>query len=426
MADTNSIPWSTLLGLLSSDKTFIVKTLDTLFVDPTTSDLQWYFTNKTGSISKKKKDSTSIDNVIDRFSRFSLANPFNSEAFVGVFVDSAVGLRKNMKSDELQLFLKSNIKALNKAGSFLQVYLRPLRGADVIFTCESSRNEDNDQYNHDIIIRHQHQSGSNSADSNNKHEVTESITSQLTSISDFIVECLRSIHGVVVDKLTIECIVDDNQHAWLSGVSQCETLIISNNSEDHEQKQTIDTVATREQVGFGGGHQSSPKKSPKKSSKKALPQDQQLQLSPTKTGKENGNSPSTNPASESNSNKQTHTAPALLTHQENVTENKYTLYQEELNDPEDELLPELNNLNNVTSTSKYGGNENSKLSSKLNSKKETVGGKSGKKKAQVGPNGTAGFRRSLIDEPPSFELMAKFAAERDRYVYMCVLIDILH
>lgn len=66
-----------------------------------------------------------------------------------------------------------------------------------------------------------------------------------------------------------------------------------------------------------------------------------------------------------------------------------------------------------------GGQAHSKLAdtagayvgSKLEDKKKSPGRNKKKKDLKTGDSG---FRRSLLDEPPNVELMAKFAAEKER------------
>lgn len=331
MSGQAHLPWSSLVDMLTSDKKRSIKTLDTVFVNPADHTLQWYFTSKSGSVSKKKKDSTSVENIIDRFSRFSLSNPFNAEGIVGVLVDIPAGLRKWMKKDELSTYLLENIADLDKAGTFLQVYLRPLRGADVVFTCESTRTETG--YNHEIIVVHQHHN--TTRDTSAKHEVTDSIQTQITDISESILSCLREIHDIEIDQITIECIVDDNQHAWLSCISHCETA-----GDESETEESPDNLLIK---AYGS----------ESVSQKAVP----------------------------------NAIPCI----------------------DDGRSPiKITSVGNQPTQTNVAG---AYVGSKLDDKKKSPGRNKKKKDLKTGDSG---FRRSLLDEPPNVELMAKFAAEKER------------
>lgn len=345
----HQMEWSSLIELLASDKKRTIKTLDTVFMHTASGNLQWYFTNKSGSVSKKKKDSTSIDNILDRFSRFALSNPFNSEAVVGVLVEINTGSRKWMKKDELAVYLQNNLKELGKAGSFLQVYLRPLRGADVVFSCESNRVDDV-QYNHEIIVVHQHRNSAR--DSSAKHEVTDGIQAQITEISEAIIACLRENHDLLVDQLTIECIVDDNQHAWLSSVSHCELAAAEdgNELEHHTAEQAPEQVSGT---------------SPSVVATRPLSRNETSAVKPV------GNAM---PGQGSN--------------------------------------PYAASVQAAAATTTAGGPSGQHKGGAATESKRDSNDR--KKKMKDLKTGESGFRRSLQDEPPSIELMAKFAAEKDR------------
>jgi len=240
-----------------------------------------------------------------------------------------------MRKDDLSACLATNINDLDKPGMFLQVYLRPLRGADVVFSCESSRLDDT-QYNHEIIVvHHSHNAG---RDSGAKHEVTDSIQAQITEMSESILACLRETHHLEIDQLTIECIVDDNQHAWLSSISHCEM------ASDEVQE----------------------------------PTDSNEQLVKANLG------------SSSNEMQALQMNASFSEMQRTITNN--TAHNTEIH------------VQDSPSRGAFVG-------SKLEGKKEHS---SHKKKKKDLKTGDSGFRRSLLDEPPNIEMMAKFAAEKER------------
>jgi hypothetical protein len=330
------LQWFDLVGFLSSDKKHAVRTLDTIFNEPINGALSWYFTNKSGCVSKKKDHSTSSEGILDRFSRFALSNPCNTEGIIGVFVDLPAGQRILMKKHELEKFLLSTVNELSRKGTFLQVYLRPLRGADVLFACESRRTHDL-QYEHEIIVVHQHHNADAPVPTG-KHEVTEDIYNQITSFSESIIACMRESRGLHVDGMTIECIVDDNQQAWVSSVSQCEVTTGEPDNTDYGESVNIEEHT-------------------------ASPQHEAHQRHHHHHSSGEGNAVP---------------APAALPAQQPSPSKHYS---------------------STTTASKPA------------SKKDLAERKKAKKDLKTGDSG---FKRSGVEAPPSIELLAKFAAEKER------------
>jgi len=216
---SDALGFHQLLSHLSSDKHITsIKTLDTVFINPTINDIKWYYTNKHGGVSKKKKDSCTISNITDRFARFALSNPFNTDGFVGIFVDTSTGSRTIMNKDELQTYLDASLRSSNPTNALLQVYLRPLRGEHVVVICSSIVTHDNDPTNgtkHNIhYIDMASQSSVTAA-------VGSDVSSQIKAMSESIMSSVQTIMGKSIGRLVFECIIDDNQHAWLSRVTTC-------------------------------------------------------------------------------------------------------------------------------------------------------------------------------------------------------------
>ena len=94
------VDWASLLSALSHSANksgkISIRLLDSIFFNEfydenrATTLFKWYFTTKSGYISHKKHlealDANCINDIVDRFSRFALANPNNNEQIVGVFV----------------------------------------------------------------------------------------------------------------------------------------------------------------------------------------------------------------------------------------------------------------------------------------------------------------------------------------------------
>ncbi len=101
MSGDEVIDWASLLSSLchsanSKSGKISIRLLDSIFFNEfndessTKTLFKWYFTTKSGYISHKKHlealDANCVNDIVDRFSRFALANPNNNEQIVGVFV----------------------------------------------------------------------------------------------------------------------------------------------------------------------------------------------------------------------------------------------------------------------------------------------------------------------------------------------------
>jgi hypothetical protein len=146
MSDENeSISWSDTVKFLCPNsaaeklKKCSVRLLDTIFIGQDFQP-QWYFTTKSGFISKKKENSSNLSSIVDRFSKFALANPNNTDGTIGVFVQTN-GFRQRVTKDTLTSLLDGNLNILTLPGAHLQVYLRPYRGEDCTVLCQCKRSE---------------------------------------------------------------------------------------------------------------------------------------------------------------------------------------------------------------------------------------------------------------------------------------------
>ena len=113
-----------------SSRKCVIRLLDTVFVPgdaPSSTAPEWYFTTKSGAVSRKKEDKSSLSGVFDRFSKFALANPNNKERTVGVFVHGN-GYRQLLSENSLNEIIDQQSSVLMQPGSHLQVFLRPCQG----------------------------------------------------------------------------------------------------------------------------------------------------------------------------------------------------------------------------------------------------------------------------------------------------------
>jgi len=218
--------WRDILSFLTSsisnkqNKCF-VRLLDTIFFDFTKENeptLLWYFTTKSGSISKKKDDSLSLKGIPERFSRFALANPNNKEEFVGTLYHGISGYRQFMKMPGLEELLSNNLAALNQKSSYLQVYLRPFKGREELLTVNISTD---DASTPTVSYRMSPMLG----DSSTSYQITNesSIVKQAQGFLNEFVSYVRKNQRKDVTNMSMEFIVDDNEHVWLSKISSLET-----------------------------------------------------------------------------------------------------------------------------------------------------------------------------------------------------------
>jgi hypothetical protein len=358
--DRGTLEFHKLLSHLSSDKHITsIKTLDTVFLDPSTNDIKWFYTNKNGGVSKKKKDSCTIANITDRFARFAQSNPFNTDGFVGILVDHpSKGSRTIMNKDELHTYLDASLSSSNTTRALLQVYLRPLRGENVIAVCDSTVTDDNDPINsikHSIhcidIISH------TSVDT----AVGNDVTSQIKAMSESIINSVKNNHHKNIGRLVFECIIDDNQHAWLSLVSTCSLNGQAN----------LDMVET------------------------PLPRVGSASIANNIT---NSNSvPDESPSTKDESRSRINTT-AVVVDADNSGKNR----------PSDASIS-----SSSSSVQDAGGKKNPYLTTE-NNKPSAKKSKSKKKIDGRGLNVESGFKRSKMDEPPSIDLIAQFAAAKER------------
>lgn len=197
-----------------SSKKCLVRTLDTVFVDRS-MNTDWYFTNKTGNISKKKSSGISPSSICDRFTRFALANPNNVDQQLGVFVAQDRS-RRTLKDEELQDLVHKNYGTLSQEGCYLQVYLRPLHGEDVVYSNYCKYSEDSNGLTSSVFCH--------SSDYKQVISMTSApvdVEKQIAAGTGEIYEFLKTCYNLYIKEGKFEFIVDDNGHAWLSGVWDC-------------------------------------------------------------------------------------------------------------------------------------------------------------------------------------------------------------
>eukprot|EP00613_Pedinella_sp_CCMP2098_P036728 CAMPEP_0171811734 /NCGR_PEP_ID=MMETSP0991-20121206/78287_1 /TAXON_ID=483369 /ORGANISM="non described non described, Strain CCMP2098" /LENGTH=222 /DNA_ID=CAMNT_0012425163 /DNA_START=15 /DNA_END=681 /DNA_ORIENTATION=+ len=112
-----------------------VRLLDTVFLDESSGKVEggdWLFTSKHGTVTLKKQEQVTVQKVVDRFGRFAMMNPLNTDQFVARLLpseqnaESSSGDGRLLNLAELEGFLASSNGS--EKGVALQVFLRPRDG----------------------------------------------------------------------------------------------------------------------------------------------------------------------------------------------------------------------------------------------------------------------------------------------------------
>jgi hypothetical protein len=221
---------SIIVSLNDSREACSIRVLDTVFINPS-GQLEWYYTTKAGILAKKKSNKTTVDEISNRFVKFALANPNNIDKNIGV-VYNRFGERTLLAKQQFDSFLTNDLHNLDSI-KFLQVYLRPQNGNP-----------------HSVISKYKCLNGGEDLDisisQNGKHvEMNgypniEFIRSQISVFTNNLINSfsLTKKNRLRVTSLTPEYIIADNNHIWISHVSQVEYA--NNDSDDNSLSNKID------------------------------------------------------------------------------------------------------------------------------------------------------------------------------------------
>lgn len=206
----------------------VVRLLDTVFMpaDTPSGAPEWYFTTKSGAVSRKKEDKASLSGVFDRFSKFALANPNNKERTVGVFVHGN-GYRQLLSESSLNEIIDQQSSVLMQAGSHLQVFLRPCQGKQemvcVKISSGSSSEGKRNSYAFDYCT-------SSNMGKTKAPLVNEKVIEQIRKYSAEMLSHLRETRELAASEMEIEFVMDDNEHVWLSNIPTCSVYEADENS----------------------------------------------------------------------------------------------------------------------------------------------------------------------------------------------------
>jgi len=229
----------------------------------------------------------------------------------------------------------------------------------LIAVCDSTVTDDNDPTNsikHSIhcidIISH------TSVDT----AVGSDVTLQIKAMSESIINSVKINHHKNIGRLVFECIIDDNQHAWLSLVSTCSLNGQANLGMVENPLPRVGSASIANNI----------------INSNSVPDE----------------SPSTKDESRSRIN-----TTAVVVDADNSGKNR----------PSDVTSISCSS----SSVQDTGGKKNPYMTTE-NNKPSAKKSKSKKKIDGRGLNVESGFKRSKMDEPPSIDLIAQFAAAKGR------------
>ena len=215
------LSWSEVLSLMTpaggkgAGRKCNIRLLDTLFVPNDTSAPQWYFTTKSGSISRKKGEKAALSGVFDRFSKFALANPNNKERTIGVFVHGN-GYRQQLSESSLAEIVDQNSSVLMQPGSHLQVFLRPCQGRQEMVTVSVKQTQEEGKVTYDFDYFLSANMGKTKIPLTN-----EKVKEQVRSFAKELLVHAQECRQMTATSMTIDFVMDDNEHVWLSNVQNC-------------------------------------------------------------------------------------------------------------------------------------------------------------------------------------------------------------
>lgn len=205
------VGWGDLLSLISAlgaskGPKCQIRLLDTVITDQS-GEIGWFFTTKTNAISRKKPDTVNPAGISDRFAKFALSNPQNVKKYVGVLVSS----NSRVSLTESDLIAGLNNPPFPSVGGFLQVYIRPYRGLNATAKLVISVNIDGALQLSPVFP----------ADSVGMEPSYQSgVSAQIISFGKHLSVYLYENKSWMTQSAVLNFIIDDNQHAWLSSITE--------------------------------------------------------------------------------------------------------------------------------------------------------------------------------------------------------------
>ena len=194
----------------------MLRLLDTVFVDKNLKMSWYYTTGQSLSVAKKKDSSTSPDSVLDRFEKFALANPRNSNGIVAVFVNSE-GDRQILNQSAVRDLLRNNLSELSQDGSYLQVYQRPHDQFTDRFIIQQTTVDDDGGITVSYFSLYHDGSDMGSTEPLDIGQLNKLILHDMEEFSKEIFKYIEN-NNKRLSAIVIEFMVDESNHAWVTNI----------------------------------------------------------------------------------------------------------------------------------------------------------------------------------------------------------------
>jgi hypothetical protein len=196
-----------------------LRMLDTAFVDGEGCIEKWIYTSKTGHVQCRRR-SDGISKLIDRFSRFALANPENKEGIVALLTKRGDNFRVAVRRSELELPKVSGRSPASFRGGILQCYLRPSQGKNSFFRARRDATGSLQVFSSGPL--HRDPLAEMSKDSVRRRE--ELPLGEVWPHAALVGKAMDSLAAFLggtqpSESLVADLIVDDNNEAWISSVT---------------------------------------------------------------------------------------------------------------------------------------------------------------------------------------------------------------
>jgi hypothetical protein len=186
-----------------------LRIIDTVLFDTASNQPErWLFTSKSGTVAKKKEANITYTKIKERFCRFALANPNNTEKSVCMQL-TADGQQNILdQQDFAALISKAEAGGLRNTAA-LQCYLRPKGGEGFTY-----RNEYILEAGRATTQTKRIKIGGSRAQGLTESALTVSLDTHTSNIINYI----QQYRQTKVMKAVVDYVVDDNNEVWLSHV----------------------------------------------------------------------------------------------------------------------------------------------------------------------------------------------------------------
>ncbi|KAG5180514.1 hypothetical protein JKP88DRAFT_279625 [Tribonema minus] len=202
-----------------------IRIVDTVFIGPDGAVERWVFTAKSGEATAKKRAEGS-DKIVDRFTRFALANPHNKEQLVAV-ATYRDGTRRALSRSELTAALSAGNERDDGAIAWVQCFLRPRAGHNSFIRCSWQAQHGQVK---SVWVSPLYATAPDACAPERETQLLaaahlhaaalEKVRSDVTAALQQLAAFLHTALGAEVVEASADFIVDDNGQVWLSAVQR--------------------------------------------------------------------------------------------------------------------------------------------------------------------------------------------------------------